>query len=297
MCRDGAFHLHNHFGNSSCSVALLASTLAGIPYSYTLHGPAELFEPMRWRIDLKIANAAFVACISHFARSQGMLFANQRHWKRMHVVHCGVDPTLYEAAPPPADRGPVLLFVGRMAAIKGLPMLLEAVAALRPRHPDLRLVLAGDGPDRASLAADAAAYGLGDSVTFTGYLSQDAVAAQLAAADIFVLPSFAEGVPVVLMEAMASRKPVLATRVAGVAELVEDGVAGYLVPPGDPASLADGLERLIADPALRARMGAAGRARVIEEFDATIESQRLLHLIRAWRLGEGEAAARPPASA
>jgi glycosyltransferase involved in cell wall biosynthesis len=158
MRRIGVFHLHNHFGNSSCSVAMLASALSGIPYSYMLHGPAELFEPMRWRIDLKIARAAFVACISNFARSQGMLFSDQAHWSRMHVVHCGVDPALYDVAPArDPSSGLTLLFVGRLAAIKGLAVLLEAMQTLRARHPGLRLVLIGDGPDRARLESQAAA--------------------------------------------------------------------------------------------------------------------------------------------
>ena len=296
--RIGAFHLHNHFGNSSCSVAMLASALSGVPYSYTLHGPAELFDPMRWRIDLKIARAAFVACISNFARSQGMLFADQAHWPRMHVVHCGVDPALYAGAPRPAGAAPTLLFVGRLAAIKGLAVLLEAVAALRPRHPDLRLALVGDGPDRTALAAQAARLGIADAVEFTGYLSQTAVAARLAEADVFVLPSFAEGVPVVLMEALAAGRPVVATRVAGVAELVEDGVAGFLIPPGDPAPLADRLQRLLSDPALRARLGAGGRRIVEAEFDAAREAARLLRLIRSYRLGAPRPGLRPdPAEA
>jgi glycosyltransferase involved in cell wall biosynthesis len=296
MRRVGAFHLHNHFGNSSCSVAMLASTMSGTPYSYMLHGPAELFEPMRWRIDLKIARAAFVSCISNFARSQGMLFSDQAHWPRMHVVHCGVAPALYDRAEKREDGPPTLLFVGRLAAIKGLAVLLEAIATLRAHRPDLaalRLVLVGDGPERSALEARAAALGLGAVVEFTGYLSQTAVAERLAQADVFVLPSFAEGVPVVLMEALASRTPVVATRVAGVAELVEDGVSGLLIPPGDPAPLADALARLLGDSGLRARMGAAGREIVAAEFDAAREAARLLTLIRAYRLGGEPPTLRP----
>lgn len=277
--RRGAFHLHNHFGNSSCSVAMLASALSGVPYSYTLHGPAELFEPMRWRIDLKIARAAFVACISWFARSQGMLFAAQEHWERMHVIHCGVRPALYDRPkPPPGAR---LLFVGRLAAIKGLPTLFEALALLRDARPDATLTLIGDGPEREALRRTAERMGLGPAVSFAGYRSQDEVAAALAEADVFVLPSFAEGVPVVLMEAMASCVPVVATRVGGVAELVEDGVSGFLAPPGDVGTLADRIARLLDDPALRVRMGEAGRAMVTAAFDAETEAARLLALLRA----------------
>ncbi len=298
LTRIHAFHLHNHFGNSSCSVAMLASAMAGTPYSYTLHGPAELFEPMRWRIDLKIARAAFVACISNFARSQGMLFSDAAHWPRMHVVHCGVAPDLYRARGP-ADAGRQrLLFVGRLAGIKGVPILLEAVATLRERFPAMTLTLIGDGPERGAIEAEAARRGIADHVEFTGYLSQAAVAERLAEADLFVLPSFAEGVPVVLMEAMAAGLPVVATRVGGVAELVEDGVSGVLTAPGDPGALAEGIGRLLDDAGLRARMGRAGRARVEAEFDAHVEAARLLALISAYRLGGAPQPVRPePAAA
>jgi glycosyltransferase involved in cell wall biosynthesis len=291
--REGAFHLHNHFGNSSCSVAMIAAAMADVPYSYTLHGPMELFDPMGWRIDQKIGRASFVACISHFARSQGMLFSDPAHWHRMHVVHCGVDPALYDAPPRPPGAAPVLLFVGRLAAIKGLGLLLEAVAALRLRHPQLRLVLVGDGPDRARLEARAAKPDLAGAITFTGYRAQAEVARDLAACDVFVLPSFAEGVPVVLMEAMATRRPVVATRVAGVAELVEDGVSGHLVPPGDVTALTQAIEALLDDPTGRARMGEAGRHRVEAEFDARREAAWLLEVMVARRLGGAEPGLRP----
>jgi glycosyltransferase involved in cell wall biosynthesis len=295
LCRSGATWLHNHFGNSSCSVAMLASAMSGVPYSYTLHGPMELFEPMRWRIDLKIARARFVACISHFARSQGMLFSDPANWGKLRVVHCGVDPALYDRPRPAAGKR--LLFVGRIDKIKGLGVLLEAFDALRARHPDATLTLVGDGPDRAALTAEAAARGLAEAVRFTGYLSQDGVAEALSQADLFVLPSFAEGVPVVLMEALAGRTAVVATQVAGVAELVEDGVSGRLVPPGDPAALETALEALLADPATRAAMGEAGRARVIAEFDATREAGWLGRLMRGYAAGAAPSGLRPPPDA
>ncbi len=277
--RAGATHLHNHFGNSSCSVAMLASAISGTPYSYTLHGPSELFEPMSWRIDQKIARARFVACISHFARSQGMLFSDPAHWDRMRVVHCGVEPARYLGVDHAGDATrPRLLFVGRLSAIKGLLVLFEALARLRAQGRDCVLTLVGDGPDRQALEAAAHARGLGAAAIFTGYLSQDAVARHLAETDVFVLPSFAEGVPVVLMEAMANRTPIVATRVAGVPELVEDGVHGLLVAPGDPDALADALDRLIADPALRRSMGMAGRQKIEAEFDVDREAAWLAAL-------------------
>ncbi len=278
--RLGAAHLHNHIATASCTVAMLASRISGVPYSFTMHGPGIFFEPERWRIDAKMAHAAFTACISDFCRSQGMIFAAREHWPRLHIVHCGVDPARYDR-PRAAGAGLRLLFVGRLAAVKGVPVLFEALTGLRARHPGLRLTLIGDGPERPGLEAEARALGLEAAVTFAGYRSQAEVAEALAETDILVLPSFAEGVPVVLMEAMAARVPVVTTRIAGIPELVEDGASGCLVPPGDPAALAAALDRLAADADLRARMGAAGRARVVADYDSRVEAARLAALIRA----------------
>ena len=292
--REKIDHLHNHFVFGSATVAMLASELTGIPYSFTLHGPADLLEPYRWRLDEKTARAEFVCVISHYARSQLMFFSDPAHWHKIRIIHCGVDPALYDrpAGPPLPARRPDeirLVFVGRLAPVKGLRVLLEALAQLTEELPQLHLVLVGDGPDRANL--EAAAAPLGDSVTFTGYLSQAEVAQAMQGADICVLPSFAEGVPVVLMEAMASRKPVVATQVAGVGELVEDGENGFIVPPGDMEMLADRIRTLAGDAKLRARMGAKGRARVCAEFDIADEVTRLAALFA----GQAGDAVRPEA--
>jgi glycosyltransferase involved in cell wall biosynthesis len=268
MARRGVEHLHNHIAKSSCTVAMLASALSDIPYSFTIHGPDIFFEPHRWRIDEKAARAAFVVCISDFCRSQLMCFADRAHWDRFRVVHCGIEPARYRAS---AHRGKRLLFTGRLAAVKGLPVLLEA---LRDLQDDWRLTVIGDGPDRTALQAQAA----GLPVDFVGYRSQAEVAEALALTDVFVLPSFAEGVPVVLMEAMAAGVPVVATRIAGVPELVEDGVHGRLVTPGNAKALRDAIACCLQDPDRRRRMGAAARAKVATAFDAGTEAARLSHL-------------------
>jgi len=266
-------HLHNHFASASANVAMLASALSGVPFSYTLHGPSDLYEPDTWHLREKTARATFVACISHFARSQAMLFSDPAQWDKLRIVHCGVIPSLYDPTPSTPQIGTRLIFVGRLAAVKGLRVLLDAFARARETHPDLHLTLVGDGDDRAHLERLAAP--LGDAVHFAGYLSQDAVAKALAEADALVLPSFAEGLPVVLMEALASARPVIATQVAGVSELVENGVTGFVVPPGDATTLAARIGQLAGDPALRARMGNAGRTKVRENFDARIEAARI----------------------
>ena len=278
LAEQGVEHLHNHIAKASCTVAMLASALSGIPYSFTIHGPDIFFEPQHWRIDEKAARAEFVACISAFCRSQLMCFADAAHWPKLRVVHCGIDPARYAAA---AGHDPVLLFVGRLAGVKGVPLLLEALAALAPAHPALRLRLIGDGPDRAALEARAIRLGLADRVEFLGYRSQSEVADALAGAQIFVLPSFAEGVPVVLMEAMAAGLPVITTQIAGIPELVDSGISGLLVPPGEAAPLARALDTLLTDPARRHAMGQAGRARVSADFNIATEAAKLSQLFQS----------------
>ncbi|MBO9436768.1 glycosyltransferase [Ruegeria sp. R13_0] len=274
----GVVHLHNHFGNSSCTVAMLTSEISGIPYSFTEHGPALFFEPMRWRIDEKIARARSIVAISHFCRSQLMLFSDQQHWPRISIVHCGIDPDRY-GHNPRDSFGKRVLFVGRLDAVKGAPLLLQAFAALREDHPDATLTLIGDGADRPALEAQAKTLALGDAVTFAGYRPQEAVADFLEEADMLVLPSFAEGVPVVLMEAMASRIPVIATQVAGVSELITDGEVGFVVPPGDVSTLIARMQTLLSDPNLCRRMGIAGRLKVRADFNTMNEAAWLRTLL------------------
>lgn len=270
----GVGHLHNHIAKSSCTVAMLASEISGIPFSFTLHGPDIFYEPMRWRLDEKIARARFVACISHFCRSQAMAFSDRRHWRKLHIVHCAVDPARYRKDTRDGTRA---LFVGRLATVKGVPVLLEALAALGSHAPHLTLI--GDGPERAALEEEATRRGLSDRVSFAGYRSQDEVAEALARADLFILPSFAEGLPVVLMEALAAECCAIATRIAGIPELVEDRVTGRLVPPGDAVALADTIRDVLADPEAREAMGRAGRARVEAAFNIAHEPARLAALI------------------
>jgi len=274
-------HLHNHFADSSCSVAMLTSELSGITYSFTLHGPAIFFEPHEWFLGTKLRTASFCSAISSFARSQASLFCEPEYWDRIRIVHCGV-------ATGPADDGnrPVtagdepcqLLFVGRLDAVKGVLVLFDAVAALIAGGAAVRLTLVGDGPQRAELEAKSVRLGISGSVNFAGYRSQAEVRDHLATADVFVLPSFAEGVPVSLMEAMAAQLPVIATNVGGVTELVHDGLNGLVVAPGDVDALGVALDRLVSDVDLRGRFGRSGRLTVSEDFDSLTEARRLVTL-------------------
>jgi colanic acid/amylovoran biosynthesis glycosyltransferase len=281
-------HLHNHFADSSCSVAMLAAELAGISFSFTMHGPSIFFEPYRWHLHEKIKNALFVSCISHFCRSQGMIFAPATQWHRMHIIHCGVDPSLFQLVAH-QGTGKRLLYVGRLAVVKGLPILLESLAAIQPLYPDVVLTVVGDGPDRLQLEQQTAQLGLTNNVRFVGYQSQTEVRQHLQQTDIFVMSSFAEGVPVVLMEAMAAGVPVIATQIAGISELVEDGVSGFLVPPGDTVSLGDRISKLLTSSDLRTQFGAAGRAKVEQDFNIHDEAARLRQVMTQALKGHVEA--------
>lgn len=276
--RNKVQHLHNHFGNSSCSVAVLAAELAGIPFSFTEHGPAIFFEVDRWALPEKIARARFVVAITHFCRSQLMLFSDPKHWGKIAIVHCGVDPAAYRRDP--GGTGKRVAFVGRLDPVKGALLLVEAMAEVLKVHPDATLTLAGDGPARAPAEARTRELGISAAVRFAGFMTQGQVADLLATSDMLVLPSFAEGLPVVYMEALASLIPVVASRVAGVQELVEDGVTGYTVPPGDIASILDRILRLMANPSAAQAMGEAGRKAVEAGFDISHEGAWLAQIFR-----------------
>jgi colanic acid/amylovoran biosynthesis glycosyltransferase len=267
-------HLHNHFADSSCSVAVIAAAMGGITYSFTIHGPTEFFEPKYWRIDEKVRRALFVNCISHFCRSQVMLFAPPDCWKKLRIVHCGVDPDAFEVKRH-QGRGGRLLFVGRLAAIKGLPIILEVLARLE----DVTLDIVGDGPDRQLLEAQARALNISSRVRFLGYQSQQHIRGLFKQADVFVMSSFAEGVPVVLMEAMAAGIPVVAPRIAGIPELVRDGQSGLLVAPGDVNEMASAVDRLLRDAALRNRFAIAARHDVERDFNIQTESRWLAEIV------------------
>lgn len=286
-------HLHNHFGDSSCTVAMLAAEAAGLPFSFTLHGSGIFFEAKSWRLDEKLARASFCACISHFTRSQAAIFAGAEHHDRLHLIHCGVEP--HRLASVTHDgQGTRLIFVGRVVETKGLSDLFDAMGPLVERWPDLTLTVVGDGPDRAALAQQAQRSGLAQQVEFTGTKAQGDVTGLLAAADVFVLPSYAEGVPVVVMEALGAGVPVVATFVGGITELVEDDVTGYLVRPTDADHLADRIARLVEDPALRTRLGQAGRSKVEAEFDSRIEARRLATLFVNTAAGRSTPTRPPP---
>jgi colanic acid/amylovoran biosynthesis glycosyltransferase len=252
----------------------------GPRYSFTVHGPDEFDAPGAIDLGGKIADAAFVAAISSYGRSQLMRWSKAEDWEKIKVVRCGVDQAFLEAAADPPDNV-TLCCVARLGPQKGLHILIEAVAKVAPQRPDLRVVIVGDGPLREQLEAQAARLGVSNQIRFAGVMDGDAVRQHLLDARAFVLPSFAEGLPVVLMEALALRRPVITTWVAGIPELV-DGEVGWLCPPGDADALANAIRAALDMPVGKlAAMGGAGRNRVRLAHDADANGAQLAALIRA----------------
>jgi colanic acid/amylovoran biosynthesis glycosyltransferase len=276
----GARHLHAHFGTNSAEVAMYAHCLGGPPYSFTAHGPEEFEASMG--LAEKIGGSAFVAAISSFGRSQLELRSESADWPKIQVVRCGIEPAFHEAAGPVAAESRRLVCVGRLCVGKGQLLLVEAAALLRARGVALDIVLAGDGPLRKDLEAAILRHGLGATVRITGWISSEGVRNEILAARALVLPSYAEGLPVVIMEAMTLRRPVISTFVAGIPELVRDRENGWLVPAGSLQELADAIEDCLSRPLAEIqRMGDAAYARVIERHSIDIEAAKLARLFAA----------------
>lgn len=280
-CRDlDLKHLHAHFGTNPATVAMLAAVLGAPGFSFTAHGPDEFDAPLALSLPEKLARAEFAVGVSAFGRSQLCRWAALSDWGRIHVVPCGIEPWRFPDPAPLPGGGPHLVAVGRLAPQKGLPVLVEAVALARPALPGLRLTVVGDGPLRRALEAQVFRLGLEDAVVFEGWKDEAGVRAALAGAQALVLPSFAEGLPVVAMEAMAAGRPVIGTLIAGLPELVTPET-GWLVPAGDAGALAGAMAALAATgPDRLAEMGRAARRRALERHDIDRAAARLAALIQ-----------------
>ncbi len=281
MGQRGLSHLHVHFMTPASAVGLIASRIFGVTFSMSAHGPDEFYDVTAYRLREKLEASSFVCCIGLYCRSQLMRLTEPEHWDKYEVVPLGVDPASF--SPRPFREAPApfeVICVGRLVPAKGQHVLVAAVDRMAKAGRDVRLRVVGDGPDRASLEADAARRGLGARVVFEGAVNQDRIRALYAGADAFALASFAEGIPVVLMEAMAMEIPCVTTFITGIPELIRDGVDGLLVAPSDEVSLADALGRLMDDGALRRRVGEAGRRRVIDRYDIGPNTLRLGEVYR-----------------
>lgn len=275
----GVQHLHAHFGTNSAAVAMLASRITGIGFSFTVHGPEEFDKPAAISLTEKVDAARFVVAISSYGRSQIFRWIDRLQWPKIKVVHCGLDEAFHaQLAAPQAEATPQADFVcvGRLCEQKGQLLLVEALARLSQRGKRCSLVLAGDGPMRGVVEARARELGVQDQIRITGWIGGGQVRAELLGARVMVLPSFAEGLPVVIMEAMALRRPVVSTFVAGIPELVLPGQTGWLVPAGDVEALADALDSSMKLPEAQWReMGSAARHRVLERHSIDTEAGKL----------------------
>lgn len=280
--RDGISHLHAHFGTNSTAVAMLCRHLGGPPYSFTAHGPEEFDGPVSLSLGEKVRHAAFAVAISSFGRSQLWRWADFADWGKVRVVRCGVDPSFLDAPPGPPSAAPRLINIGRLVEQKGQLILVEAAALLLARGVDFEVVLIGGGPLRESLEARIRELGLGDRVRLAGWMSGEQIRRQLLDSRGLVLPSFGEGLPVVIMESLALRRPVISTYVAGIPELVRPGETGWLVPAGDVEALAGAMAAMLGTPIDQLeRMGQAGAEAVARDHDVRIEARKLLGHIEA----------------
>ena len=272
-------HLHATFGGNPAAVALLCRFLGGPPYSFTAHGPEELDRPQLLGIREKVEHAAFVTVVSEAGRVHLQQWCRPETWERMHLVRCGIDARFSRHDPTPVPSARRIVYVGRLCLEKAPLLLVEAVARLNTAGEACDLVMVGNGPLYASVESRIAALGLAERVTLVGWASGDDVQRHILAARALVLPSFAEGLPVVLMEALALRRPVICTAVGGVAELVESGISGWLVPPGSVDALAGAIGKALnAPPVELDEMGRKGAARVAQQHDPAAAARTLAAL-------------------
>ncbi|WP_428389405.1 glycosyltransferase family 4 protein [Mucisphaera sp.] len=269
-------HLHVHFGTNSATVGLLTRMLGGPTWSFTVHGPEDFDKVAAIGLPRKLVAAEGVVAISSYCRSQLMRWMAAESWGKIFEVHCGLDGLFLEAEVVPLPERPRLVCVGRLCEQKGQLLLLEAIARVRDRGMEVELVLAGDGEMRGVIEQRVRELALDDLVTITGWVDAKRVRSEIESSRALVLPSFAEGLPVVLMEAMALGRPVVSTYIAGIPELVEDGENGWLVPAGDVEALTEALVALLSsDQEQLSAMGEKGREAVLERHDASKEARTL----------------------
>ncbi|MBE1526382.1 glycosyltransferase involved in cell wall biosynthesis [Sphingopyxis sp. OAS728] len=277
--RAGASRLHNHFANSGATVGLIAARYSRIPWSLTLHGISETDYPAGPLLAEKLKAASFVACASFFMRAQAMRIVDPLHWGKMAVVRCGIDMRVLPHPEPHIDGAPTrMICVGRLSAEKGHFGLLDALATLASGGAEFHLTLVGEGPMGPAIERRAAELHLLRHIRLTGALSEAETLAEIAAADILILPSLMEGLPVVLIEAMAMRRPVVASRVAGIPELVTDRAEGLLFTPSDWEDLSRKIGVLAAARGDWHNMGNAGRIKVEKEFRVELSAAKMARL-------------------
>ncbi len=278
--------LHNHIAENSASVAMLAATLAGIPFSMTVHGPGIFFNARRWALAEKIHRSAFTVCITHFCKSQCMVFADAADFDKLHIVRCSISAEFRHVPALPIPLAPKLVCVGRLCPEKGMLLLVEAVARHVAAGGVCELSFIGDGPSRPQIEQLIARHGLQQSVRLLGWQSSAGVRREIEASRALVLPSFAEGLPIVIMEAMALSRPVISSRIAGIPELVRERDAdagnGWLAAAGAVDELVQAIAAATSlAPAELEAMGRRGYADVNRLHDLDTEIDKLERLLLA----------------
>ena len=275
-------HLHAHFGTNSAEIAMLAGVLTRLPYSFTVHGPEEFDKPQALGLNTTIHHAKFVVAISAFGRSQLFRWASYFDWKKIKIVHCGLEASFYNVPAMPIAAMPRLVCVGRLCEQKGQLLLLEAAKKLNDSGMNFELILAGDGEMRAEAESLITNYQLHGKVIITGWISSDEVRNHILSSRALVLPSFAEGLPVVIMESMSLRRPVISTYIAGIPELLIQGENGWLCAAGDVDDLSKAMREALTMPVeTLQKMGDAAYMRVIARHNIDIEAAKLAEHIKA----------------
>jgi len=272
-------HIHAHFGTNSSTIVMFTKRLGEVTYSFTVHGPEEFDKPETIGLKDKIKECQFVVAISSYGRSQLSRWADFSDWDKIHIVHCGLDSDFLNYQPLAIPTDPRFVCVGRLCEQKGQMLLLQAVSKFIKEGITLKLILVGDGPMREEIETYIRDHDLASHVELTGSLSGTQVRKQISLARTFVMPSFAEGLPVVIMEAFALGRPVITTYVAGIPELVKNEENGWLVPAGSVADLVDAIRSAVqASPEDLAEMGRKGRSSVLEQHSITTEAGKLSQL-------------------
>lgn len=271
-----ATHIHAHFGTNPSEVAMLMGVLGDIPFSFTVHGPEEFDRPQFLKIYEKINRSKFVVAISSFGKSQLQRWVAFSEWNKIKVVHCGLEPSFYQVDSGEIPNKPKMVCVGRLCEQKGQLLLIEAAKKLAENNIEYELVLAGDGELRQEIEALIAKYSLQNQITITGWISSKEVRQHILDSQVLVLPSFAEGLPVVIMEAMSLKRPVISTYIAGIPELVIHGENGWLCVAGDVDSLTKMMKEALSTPiAQLQKMGNAAYERVVLRHDINVEASKL----------------------
>lgn len=264
---DGIEHVHTHFSTNSAAVAMLGHMMGGPPYSFTAHGPDEFVDPMASSLALKIEKSAFAVAITYFSRGQLALAGGMGAWDKLHIVRCGLDLEDFERAPPAAEDNKTLVCVGRLCPQKGQVLIPAAVHEVVAEHPDIKVVFIGDGESRTAVEAEIHRFGLEDRIELFGWATNAEVSEAIRNSRALLLPSFAEGLPIVLMEALAIGRPVLTTYIAGIPELVDEG-CGWIIPAGSHDALVEAMRAVLrATPEKLEALGREGRMRVESQHD------------------------------